>query len=144
MAVFMKSSSFWDIASCRFWRVLMMEYNTQDYWVFGLCPSSGILDTRKHDVSETGSVPVLRWRRGEDTYSVGPLHLRTETDPVSEKSCFLVSRIPDDRKVQKKTVITPYSPLKIDRRFGVTCRLQDTEIPRKWPVIWPQNSNMRP
>jgi hypothetical protein len=25
----------------------------------------------------------------------------TETDPVSEKLCFLVSRIPDDGKVQK-------------------------------------------
>jgi hypothetical protein len=36
-----------------------MEYNTQNYWVFGLCPSSGILETRKHNVSETGSVSVL-------------------------------------------------------------------------------------
>jgi hypothetical protein len=33
----------------------------QNYWVFGLCPSTGILGTRKHDVSETGSVSVLRW-----------------------------------------------------------------------------------
>jgi hypothetical protein len=24
-----------------------MVYNTQDYWVFGLCPSSGILKTQK-------------------------------------------------------------------------------------------------
>jgi hypothetical protein len=53
-----------------------MVYNTQDYWVFWTFPSSGILETRKHDVSETGS--------------------------VSETSCFLVSRIPDDGKVQKK------------------------------------------
>jgi hypothetical protein len=30
-----------------------------------------------------------------------PFHLRTETDPVSETSCFLVSRIPDDGKVEK-------------------------------------------
>jgi hypothetical protein len=29
-------------------------------WVFGLCPSSGILETRKHNVSETGTVSVLR------------------------------------------------------------------------------------
>jgi hypothetical protein len=41
-------------------RVLTMVYNTQNYWVFGLCPSSGILETRKHNVSETGSVSVLR------------------------------------------------------------------------------------
>jgi hypothetical protein len=37
-----------------------MVHHAQNYWVFGLFPSSGILGTRKHDVSETGSVPVLR------------------------------------------------------------------------------------
>jgi hypothetical protein len=37
-----------------------MVYNTQDYWVFGLFPSFGILETRRHNVSETGSVSVLR------------------------------------------------------------------------------------
>jgi hypothetical protein len=49
-----------------------MVYHTQNYWVFGLFPSSGILGTRKHDVSETGSISVLRYG-GEDTYSVGSL-----------------------------------------------------------------------
>jgi hypothetical protein len=53
----------------------MMVYNTQDYWVFWTFPSSGILETRKHNVLETGS--------------------------VSEMLCFLVSTIPDDGKVQK-------------------------------------------
>jgi hypothetical protein len=38
-----------------------MAYNTQNYWVFGLFPLPGILETRKHDVSETGSVSVFRW-----------------------------------------------------------------------------------
>jgi hypothetical protein len=42
-----------------------MVYNTQNYWVFGLFSLSGIQENRKHDVSETGSVSVLR--RGEDT-----------------------------------------------------------------------------
>jgi hypothetical protein len=37
-----------------------MVYNTQNYWVFGLCRSSGILETRKHNVPETVSVSVLR------------------------------------------------------------------------------------
>jgi hypothetical protein len=60
-------------------------YNTHNYWVFGLCPSCGILETRKHNVLETGSVSVLRW--GEDTYSVG--------------LCFLVSRLPDDGQSPK-------------------------------------------
>jgi hypothetical protein len=33
----------------------------QNYCVFALLASSGILQTRKHDVSEIGSVSVLRW-----------------------------------------------------------------------------------
>jgi hypothetical protein len=33
---------------------------SQHYWVLGLCPSSGILETGKHKVSETGSFSVLR------------------------------------------------------------------------------------
>jgi hypothetical protein len=32
----------------------------RNYYVFGLCPSSGILKTREHSVSETGSVSILR------------------------------------------------------------------------------------
>jgi hypothetical protein len=44
----------------RFQRVLTMAYNTQNYWVFGLFPSSGIVQNRKHDVSEAGSVSVLK------------------------------------------------------------------------------------
>jgi hypothetical protein len=49
-----------------------MVYHTQNYWVFGLFLSPGILGTRKHDVSETGSVSVIRYE-WEDTYSVGSL-----------------------------------------------------------------------
>jgi hypothetical protein len=39
-----------------------MMYNTRNYWVFGLCPSSGILETRKRDVSETGSAGTQQSR----------------------------------------------------------------------------------
>jgi hypothetical protein len=116
---------------------------TQNYWVFGLFQSSGILVNRKYDVSETGSVSVLRWRgrkhllswvtwkelisitgqqwlnscvnltegvqwlrlalsKGSNWVGVfSPLHLRTETDPVSETSCFLFSTIPDDERSPK-------------------------------------------
>jgi hypothetical protein len=42
------------------YRVLTMVYNTQNYWVVGLCPSSVILETRKNNFSKTGSVSVLR------------------------------------------------------------------------------------
>jgi hypothetical protein len=41
-----------------------MVYNTHNYWGFGLYPSSGFNNNykkkKKHDVSETGSVSVLR------------------------------------------------------------------------------------
>jgi isochorismate hydrolase len=53
-------------------RVLAMVYDTQNYWVSGLCPSSGILNIIKHNILETGSVSVLRCGQG-DTYSAGPL-----------------------------------------------------------------------
>jgi hypothetical protein len=34
---------------------------TQDYWVFGHYPSSGIpKNTKDHNVTETGSVSILR------------------------------------------------------------------------------------
>jgi hypothetical protein len=80
--------------------------------------TSGILGTRKYDVSETGSVSILRcggktptqlgpytelgrpgleaqWLRlalckGPNCVGVFPQHLRTETGPVFETSCFLV------------------------------------------------------
>jgi hypothetical protein len=42
------------------WRVLTMIHNIQNYWVSGLCPSSGILNTKNHNVSGTGSVSVIR------------------------------------------------------------------------------------
>jgi hypothetical protein len=68
-----------------------MVYNTQIYWVFGLFPSSGILETGKHDVSETGCVSVLRCG-GEDTYSqLGPLdraNLNHWTTPVRVTQIF--------------------------------------------------------
>jgi hypothetical protein len=76
---------------------------------FKLFPSSGILKTRKHDVSETVSVSVFRRGGGGDTYShLGPLHsanLNHWTDPVTEMSCFLVPRVPGDGKNLKKPVI---------------------------------------
>jgi hypothetical protein len=49
-----------------------MAYNTQNYLVSGLYPSSGILNTGKHNISETGSDSVLRLGEGE-TYSVRSL-----------------------------------------------------------------------
>jgi hypothetical protein len=49
----------------------MVVYNTQNYWGFGLFPSSIILETRKH-VLETGSASILRWG-GKTPTQLGPL-----------------------------------------------------------------------
>jgi hypothetical protein len=38
----------------------LYKARTKNCWVFGLFPSSGILENIKHDVSETGSVSVRR------------------------------------------------------------------------------------
>jgi hypothetical protein len=67
---------------------------------FGLCPSSGILTTEKHNVPKTGSVSVLRWGDGDTCCVPSPL-LKTETDPVSETLFFPVVRIPYDGKSKK-------------------------------------------
>jgi hypothetical protein len=48
------------VGSDKTWQFLQTIIITENYWVFGLLPLSGILETRKHDVSETGSVFVLR------------------------------------------------------------------------------------
>jgi hypothetical protein len=45
---------------------------SRNYWVSGLCSSSGILSTRKQNIWNIGSVSVLRWEEG-DTYWVGSL-----------------------------------------------------------------------
>jgi hypothetical protein len=47
-------------------------YDTRKDWVFGLCPSSGILKTIEHNVSESGFVSVLRWG-GETPTQLSPL-----------------------------------------------------------------------
>jgi hypothetical protein len=53
---------------------------------------------RKLDVfSPSGDGEDLR----DPTDRCFPFHIRTETDSVSETSCFLVSRIPDDGKFKK-------------------------------------------
>jgi hypothetical protein len=55
-------------------QIFRFVFYDQNHWVFGPSPSSGILGNRKHDVSETGSVSVLRCvGGGGNTYSVGSL-----------------------------------------------------------------------
>jgi hypothetical protein len=77
-----------------------------------------IRNTRKHNISETGSVPIIRW--GErDNYSVGSHspHLKTETDPVSETLVFRQSEFRAIDKVQKHSDFKCYTPSSEPFRF---------------------------
>jgi hypothetical protein len=49
-----------------------MVCNTQNYWAYGICPSFGILNARKQNVSETERVSILKLRE-RDAYFVGCL-----------------------------------------------------------------------
>jgi hypothetical protein len=68
-----------------------MAYNIQNYWVSGLCPSIGILNTRKHNISEI--VFILGWGE-EDTYSAGSVErtgLVIEVKGPNRVDAFLLS-----------------------------------------------------
>jgi hypothetical protein len=57
----------------------------QDYWVSGLCTSSGILNSRKRNILETESVSLLRWGEGDTTLLVlleraSPNHWKTHVE----------------------------------------------------------------
>jgi hypothetical protein len=65
------NESYFLLYSKGFWWCIILGITV----FFGLCPSSGILETRKRNVLETRSVSVLRWWEGEDIY-VGSLRKR--------------------------------------------------------------------
>jgi hypothetical protein len=52
---------------------LQPRYLIQDYWVFGLCPSSGILKTQKNTTFRKMDLFPSSGEGTGDTYSVGPL-----------------------------------------------------------------------
>jgi hypothetical protein len=91
-----------------------MMYNTWDYWVSGLYPSSRILKNtffRKLDLFQSscegwekttmlGQIETANYNHWKTYVSITTApHLRTETDPVSEMLCSLEYRAMD--KVQK-------------------------------------------
>jgi hypothetical protein len=76
-------------------------YNTRDYWVFGICPSSGIL--KNTTFRETGCFPPRKKLpslilTGPQSRCLPPSYLMTETNPISE-TCSLAYRMME--KVQK-------------------------------------------
>jgi hypothetical protein len=54
-------------------RVDTMVYNTQRYWVFGLCTSSGIFLNNNEKTQRFGNWICFSPQVREDTYSVCPL-----------------------------------------------------------------------
>jgi hypothetical protein len=73
-----------------------MVYNSQNYWVIGLCPSSGILETIKLNISETASVSVLRLRRRWHLLCWVLTSVSEDGNKSGSKTlCFLGSRIPE-------------------------------------------------
>jgi hypothetical protein len=50
-----------------------MVYDIQDYWVFELCPSSGIPKKQKNTTFQKLDLFLSSGEGSGDTYSVGPL-----------------------------------------------------------------------
>jgi hypothetical protein len=68
-----------------------------------LFPSSGVGGKTP---TQLGSLDRVQWLRlalsmGPNWVGILPPHLRTETDPASETSCFLFLRRPDDGETPK-------------------------------------------
>jgi hypothetical protein len=64
-----------------------MVSNTQNYWVFGLCPPSGVLEIRKHNVSETD--PVFRNVVFSSFYNTGRYTKSENPVILSNHKCFI-------------------------------------------------------
>jgi hypothetical protein len=67
-----------------------MLYNTQNYWVSGLFPSAAILQTRKHDFSETICFrPQVRWEKtATQLVPLERANVNYWTTPVSRFLCY--------------------------------------------------------
>jgi hypothetical protein len=80
-----------DCCCCYNWEV-SVNWGLQGFWTLSIVWYSKNTH-KKHNVSETGSVAVIRWGGGRHllpwvsrNHSIGPTpHLRTETHPVSEQ-----------------------------------------------------------
>jgi hypothetical protein len=87
----------------RFEIFFMMVRNTQNNCVFGLCPSFRILQTRKHSISETGSLFIPRWKEDKAPTPPSP----EDGNRYSLRNVvFLVFRPPDDGKFQTPVILS--------------------------------------
>jgi hypothetical protein len=73
-----------------------MVYVVQSYWAcVGLYPSSCMWKTKDHNVSETGSVSVLRWMGQDKPTQVGPLE-SASLNHWAQLSRFILPHPPED------------------------------------------------
>jgi hypothetical protein len=80
----------------------MMVYNTQNYCFFGLCPSSGILKIREHNVSETVCSRPQIGGGGGDTYYVGSVR-KSEPQSPEDLQNHLGQPDTEPKKINKPT-----------------------------------------
>jgi hypothetical protein len=71
-----------------------MVYNTQNYCALGLYKFYGVVETRQHNVSETGSVSVLRSGVKLPTQLV-PLEVRWKTSTQLRPLTLALSKGPN-------------------------------------------------
>jgi hypothetical protein len=102
-----------------------MVYNTQRYWVFGLCPSSGFFLNR------------IALSKGPNRVGVFP-HLRTETDPVSKTLYFFIVILEKSGRWTKSE-----NPISLNLSMYLSMALQPFVGPRTPPStsVYPANSH---
>jgi hypothetical protein len=81
-----------------------MLYNPKKYSVFGLCPLFGTLKNREHNVSETGSVSVLRLALSKRPNRVGASLSSEDGNRSYSKTFFCIFRILDDEQYGRTNV----------------------------------------
>jgi hypothetical protein len=95
----------------------IFTFSTHNYWFSDFVHRPGILETRKHNVSEIGSVSILRSGWGEEPVQLGPLErakssiLTWGRKPIKfPKRCvFLFLEYRKTNKVQKPTTAEYYT-----------------------------------
>jgi hypothetical protein len=86
-----------------------MVYNTQNYWVYGLCPSSCILKKRNKKIENTAFRKLYLFPSSDEgSLERANLNHWMETDPVSETLFF--SRIQDDGQNRNPSNSECYTP----------------------------------
>jgi hypothetical protein len=123
----------------------MMMYNTQNYWVFGLCPSSGWLLFLEFLPLSTHCMQItITLHRGQCMENSISPHMRTETDPVSETSCFSSNYLESGRwtKSQNPVILSVYCVGPGVRLFNITLSTAENDYVWRTNYIGPNVEEM--